>query len=115
MKAKRPFPLKFYIQGAVWKVKFKAILKDEADEACRGLTDPQKKIIYLERSLKGKELEWIFWHEYMHAVLAESGVVGNTGGLDTLVEEIICDNLANAMTRDKRIKWKRLRNVLPSK
>ena len=102
-----PFPTKFNIEGADWKVKLKRSLLDDSGNECRGLTDVSKRTIYLERDLPEKELLWVFWHEYMHAVLHESSVTGNDGGLDGIVEEIICDKFANAMTRDKTVTWKR--------
>jgi len=102
-----PFPLHFTIEGADWKVRMRKRVLDDAGNECRGLTDPIKRVIYLDNTLPAKEMIWIFWHEYMHAVLHEASVTGNDGGLDGIVEEIICDKFANAMTRDKTVTWKR--------
>jgi hypothetical protein len=110
-----PFPKRFLVQGAEWKVRFKNTIVDDSGDFCRGLTVPSKRKIILEKELEGEELEWVFWHEYMHAILYESGVVGNTGGIDELVEEIICDQFANAMTRDKTVTWKQNRKSRKSK
>ncbi len=109
MPRKHPFPLTFHIQGAKWKVKLCKSVKDEEGHECRGLTDVSKRLIQIEAGLPESETEWVFWHEYCHALLHEASVVGNDGGLDLIVEEIICDHFANAMTRDKTIKWKRRR------
>lgn len=108
MKHSRPFPLRFLIKGALWRVKFKKKLKDDG-ESCQGLTDTASRLILIDADIKGPHLEWVFWHEYCHGLLHESGVTGNTGGISALAEEIICDNYADSMMRDKKVKWKRIR------
>lgn len=109
MKQKRPFPLRFLIKGALWRVKFKPNLRDDDGEPCSGLTDVTARSIRIDASLSGTDLLWVFFHEYAHAVLHESGVTGNTGGISDLAEEIICDNFADALVRDKTVKWKRMK------
>jgi len=101
--------MKFDIQGATWRVKVCKRIKAEDGTHCSGLTDVDSRTIRIESGLARPDMEWVFWHEYCHALLHEASVVGNDGGLDLIVEEIICDHFANAMTRDKTIKWKRRR------
>jgi Zn-dependent peptidase ImmA (M78 family) len=105
--AKLPFPRHLEIKGATWRVKLRKGLKDDG-EPCSGLTDVNARTITLDSSLTEAALEWVFWHEHMHAVLHESGTTGNTGGISDLAEEIICDNYADAQMRLK-IKWKRIK------
>ena len=100
-------PRQFLIKGKRWTVRRTKDLKDENEEPCSGLTDVTNRVIELDKSLTGDDLEWVFWHEYGHAFLYEAGVTGNTGGLSDLAEEIVCDNFADVMTTDKTVKFKR--------
>lgn len=100
-------PKQFYIKGKLWKTSRKKNLTNDDGELCTGLTDPDEKHIALDKSLEGPELEWVFWHEYGHALLEEAGVTRNTGGLSDLAEEIVCDTFADAMTLDKTVRFKR--------
>jgi uncharacterized protein YjaZ len=101
------FPKRFKVKGKTWTFKLQENLRDDEGNKCQGLTDFDKRRIYVESALTGKHAEWIFWHEYAHAVLWESGVTGNDGGLPTLVEEIICDNIADAFIQDKSVRFKK--------
>src|SRR4051812_4137487 len=102
-------PRRFSLKGKTWVVILKKDLRDDEGNRVHGLTDFDLKIIYLDTDLKEPKKERIFWHEYCHALLWESGVTGNTGGLIDIVEEIICDSFADALTVDKEVRFKRVR------
>lgn len=100
-------PKTFYLNGNRWTVKRRKNLKDDDGSECNGLTDTEVRVVYIDKSLEGTELTWVFWHEYCHALLYESKVTHNTGGLSDIVEEIICDSYADSQTKDKEITFKR--------
>jgi hypothetical protein len=75
--------------------------------SCVGLTDANEKVIYLDRDIVDDGVAWVFWHEYCHAMLYETGVTVNSGGLSDLAEELICDSYADCMTLDKTVRFKR--------
>lgn len=103
-------PKKFLIKGNEWRVKRrKKIILDS--ELCAGLTDVSKREILVDSQLADDRAEWVFWHEYCHAILYECGVTENTGGISDLAEEIICDAFADALTMDKNVKFKRTRKM----
>lgn len=100
-------PKSFVIKGHKWKVVIKAGLKHEDGDECLGLADPDVRTIYLEKSLDENQMELTFWHEYGHALLSEAGVVDTTNGVPALAQEIICDAIAEMMTKDKTVTFKR--------
>lgn len=102
-------PKFFFIRDTKWKVKKKKKLVHEDGDVCYGLTDPVAKVVWLESSLTGKQLENIFWHEYTHAIIAEAGVSQTTNGVPPLAEELICEYMAQAITKSMNIKFKRNR------
>lgn len=102
-------PKFFYIKGNKWKVVRKKDLKHEDGDECLGLADPEIKTIFLESSLKDLQLELTFWHEYGHAMMSEAGIVNTTNGVPPLAEEIMCDLIAEAFTKDKDVKFKRIK------
>lgn len=85
------------IKGKTWTVRLTKNLQDETGEEVNGLTDTEKRTIEINAELKGTNLLLIFWHEFTHAVLKESHLSGNDGGLETIVEEVICDSMADAL------------------
>jgi hypothetical protein len=103
-------PKQFYIKGKLWKVRRRKKIKLNGED-CSGLTDLDTLTITIHSELQGDRLEWVFWHEYFHAVLAETSVPGNTGGMSDLAEEIVCDAFATCMTSDKVVKFKRTRKA----
>lgn len=88
-------PKKIMIRGKKWKVSTRKKVKDDDGTPCSGLTDPSKSMIYIRSELTDRQKVWTFFHEFTHAVLYEAGVTINTGGLSDIVEEIICDNVAD--------------------
>lgn len=102
-------PKSFYIKGKRWTTKRVKNLVDDNGSECTGLTDPEAKTISIDKSISDDKMEWVFWHEYCHALLEEAGVTRNTGGLSELGEEIVCDTFADCMTLDKTVRFKRSR------
>jgi Zn-dependent peptidase ImmA (M78 family) len=103
-------PKTFYIKGTKWTCRRKKKIKLEGDE-CTGLTDVDKKLILIKAGLGEQQEEWVFWHEYFHAILSETSVTGNTGGMSDLAEEIVCDAFATSMVVDKIVRFKRARKL----
>jgi Zn-dependent peptidase ImmA (M78 family) len=102
-------PKSFFIKGNKWVVKYRKHVVHEDGDECFGMADPSTRIIYLEKGLEPQKLEWVFWHEYGHAILSESGVVDVVDGVNPLAAELICDGIADAFTKDKDVKFKRSR------
>lgn len=100
-------PRKLIIKGKEWILKRIKNLLDENNNPASGLTDVGNRIIELDKNLADYDKEYVFWHEYKHARLHETGVTGNDGGISTLAEEIICDDFADFMTNEIEWKWKR--------
>ena len=94
------------ILGQPWKVKRVKKLEHEG-EPCFGLCDPDERTIYIKSGITKLQAERVFWHEYTHARLYESGVTLNTGGISALAEEVICDTIANLMAYELNVSWKR--------
>lgn len=90
-------PNSVIIKGKKWKVRLTKDLRDEDGEIVNGLTDTETRLIQVNSELKGQFLQFIFFHELTHAILKESHLSGNDGGLETIVEEVICDSVADAL------------------
>ncbi len=94
------------ILGQKWKVRM--IKHPEVNgEACFGLCDPDEKTIYIKTGMTAIHTSRVFWHEYLHARLHESGVTLNVGGISPLAEEVICDTMANLLAYELDANWKR--------
>jgi hypothetical protein len=87
-------PKTITVKGEKWKVTLVKDLHDE-DEKVKGLTHFDERLIQIEANLTGRERRQIFWHEVSHAIIWESHLSGNTGGLKTIVEEILCDSFGD--------------------
>jgi Zn-dependent peptidase ImmA (M78 family) len=107
---KLKLPKTFYIKGTKWTCRRKKNIKLDGDE-CNGLTDVDKKLIFIKSGMDDAKEEWVFWHEYFHAILSETSVTGNTGGMSDLAEEIVCDAFAACMVTDKIVRFKRTRKL----
>lgn len=99
-------PKQLFVKGKRWTTRRVKDLTTDDGSPCSGLTDPNAKVINLDKALEGDDLAWVFWHEYGHALLWEAGVSKNAGGLGELAEEIICDALADLMTAKKSERFK---------
>lgn len=98
-------PKTLSIKGKEWTVEYKWSLKDSDGNKASGLCDLNKRIIYIDRLLAKDDKLWVFWHEYKHARLYESGLIKNTGGFSRLAEEITCDDFADFMTAEVKVRW----------
>lgn len=84
-------PSQLDIRGKEWTVHYKWGLRNDKGELCDGLCVPSERKIFLAHGL-GKDKEQIFFHEYIHAVMAEVGLYHTR--LDPDIEETICHNLS---------------------
>ncbi len=95
------------IKGKEWTVQYKWGLR-LGGELVSGYIDENKRIIWMRRELTEEEKVYPFWHEYMHAMLWESGIIGQVGtGLSDLAEEIVCDLFADFMKYQVDSRWKK--------
>lgn len=100
-------PSEVLIRKKKWKVRVRKTLYER--EKCYGLCWPDRALIEVDASLKGDELRWVFFHEYCHAMLWESGATSHDTEITDFVEEIICDAFADAMIEDKKVSFRRVR------
>lgn len=105
-------PREFTINGKLWKVRYRKRLRLHGHD-CNGVADTATRTIYISSLLKKKELPFVFWHEYCHALLNETSITNNnTGGISEIIEEVICDSFANAMTDvDKIIRFRKKKKI----
>lgn len=91
-------PRTITIKGKQWRVRVKPKKLMLEDPDSWGLADCDDRIIYLDKSLDDEQRRWVFLHELCHAMLYESSVTRNTGGVPIALEEIICDNFADLLS-----------------
>lgn len=101
-------PKKFKLKGKEWKVEYKWNLMDEG-EKMDGLCQMQERTILIERSMPRDEKWPVFLHELVHAILFEAHISGLDGPAGELLEEVICEAIANGMNDLFSIRWKRSR------
>ena len=90
-------PKEFYLKGKLWRVEYKWGLRD-GDEMLDGLCTFDPRVIYLRRELS-REDKWLtFLHELVHAILFECYISRNDGGIDGIVEEVVCDSISECFT-----------------
>ncbi len=94
------------IKGRTWTVSFVKGLKLDG-EIVTGLTDTEALTIQIEASLSKRNKVWVFWHEYFHAFLFETGTTRSAGALSGKLEEILCDFFADMITEDKTVSFKK--------
>jgi Zn-dependent peptidase ImmA (M78 family) len=83
-----------------------ADLKADDDSQCDGLCDLQKRIVYLDASLKGKKRTATFLHELFHVLVHEAHI--NPGvRFSEGVEEVLCDAFADLLLTSFKLKWKK--------
>lgn len=75
-----------------WNVKVKVTNLLETDKAL-GKYVYDQKLIYLDKSLSGKDLASTFYHEVLHAIFHRLGF--NQSGMSMDAQEIWVDNLAD--------------------
>ncbi len=84
-------PKSIPILSKKWQIKYKWGLRDDNGHPCDGLCDREKKIIWLDHSLKGDKKDRAFYHELMHGLLDELKISGTLLNEDT--EEMLVLNL----------------------
>jgi Zn-dependent peptidase ImmA (M78 family) len=99
-------PRQFTHKGKLWKVVAEKDLQIDGDD-CDGLCDFDKRIIYLDASLKGRKRRAIFYHELFHVVVHEAHI--NPGvRFSEGIEEVLCDAFADFLvTCFTNLKWKK--------
>lgn len=105
-------PKTFMIRGKRWKVEYKWNLmdrdnKDDENIKCDGLCDPDKRTIFLERSILRVDKWPIFLHELVHAILFEAHISGLDGPAGDFIEEVICDSIETTFDDLFKFRWKR--------
>ena len=97
-------PKKFLIRGKTWQVMLVDTLKDFGNTPIDGLCDSHSRTIYIDAGLGRRKTE-VFFHEFIHAVLAEYGfqVVEIPGP----VEEMICNIIAIELVERFKISLKK--------
>lgn len=98
-------PKEFYIKGKLWRVEYKWRLEENGIGKCDGLCEFSERVIYLDRLLPKDQKPKVFLHEYTHAVLHEAHLHEN-GGLDGILEEVVCESIADALTENFNLRWK---------
>jgi hypothetical protein len=84
-------PTSIDIKGVKYQVKHKWNLTDDNGNPCHGLTDREKKIIWVDRFVKGELKKSTFLHELMHGLFKEMKASGTILTEDT--EEMIVQNI----------------------
>lgn len=96
-------PSSIMIKGNKWFVKVKKNLKLD-DDSVNGLCDPDVNTIFLDSELKDTERLRVYLHELVHAILHDAHISGHKGGVDGIVEEVICDAISIEFLRLFEIK-----------
>lgn len=75
------------------------------DHVLAGYYDPTNSVIAIDESLVGDEYYHTLVHEIVHAVLHRTGVIQSRLSMD--VHEIICENIATALTENFKLTKKK--------
>lgn len=84
-------PNSFNIKGVDYPIKFKWNLRNENGEACDGYVDRDKKIIFIDHSVKKTDRKRVFVHELLHCLMLEINISGNILTHET--EEFLISNI----------------------
>jgi Zn-dependent peptidase ImmA (M78 family) len=100
-------PKRFTYKGKRWRVIIEKNLKADDGEEVDGLCDFDKRIIYLDGTLKRRKLFETFYHELGHVVVFEAHI--NPGvRFSEGIEEVLCDAFADLLiTNFSHLKWKK--------
>jgi hypothetical protein len=96
----------FYVKGKLWRLEYVWGLR-HMDEKMDGLCVSAERIIKLERSLSKEYKFEVFLHELVHAIIFESHIAGLDGPSGELIEEIICDSVADVFNDIFNMRFKR--------
>lgn len=72
-------------------------------EEVNGFFDPNTKVIAIDSSLKGEELERTVMHEVLHALLDRLYIDSQ---LDEKLVEVIIENICGVVFDNFKVKWK---------
>lgn len=101
-------PKQFSLKGKTWTVEYKWNLTDSDDgEKMDGLCLMGRRVIQLERAMPREEKWPVFLHELTHAILFEAHISGLDGPSGSVIEEVICEAVANGLNDLFHIRWKR--------
>jgi Zn-dependent peptidase ImmA (M78 family) len=89
-------PKKINVLGCTYKIIVKRTRITLNGMECDGLTDINKKEIWLSGDLKGDRLKKVYSHELGHAFLHQSGF---WYFLESQAEELFCEAFANFITQ----------------
>jgi hypothetical protein len=87
----KKIPTSFIIKGTKYSIKHKWNLTDDNGHPCYGLTDFDKKIIWIDRLIKDDVKMSTFYHETLHCLLKEIKASGTILSEDN--EEFIIQNI----------------------
>jgi hypothetical protein len=99
-------PKKLMIKGSEWKVIERVKIMLGQDE-CDGLCDFEAKKIFIRKEATPSEKAAALIHETLHAALRESHISGNVGWVDPLVEDVLCDALAEVLLSNFTVEKKK--------
>ncbi|MNJ94807.1 hypothetical protein D3C87_125100 [compost metagenome] len=99
-------PKEFYIKGKLWTVEYKWRLEEPGIGKCDGLCDFTLRVIYLDRLISKEDKVRVFLHEYTHALIHEAHL-HEAGGIDGILEEVLCESVADGILENFILKWKR--------
>lgn len=68
------------------------------EDGCQlaGMTDPNTRTIYVDCTMPKEEISKTFLHEVTHAIMHEAHL-HNDGWVEPLIEEVICDAVAEGV------------------
>lgn len=93
------------VHGKRWFTKYKWGLRDDNGHPCDGLADKEKRIIWLDHSLKGTKKDQTYFHELLHALFSELKISGTL--LTDETEEMIVLNIEEFVFDNFNIRLKK--------
>ena len=83
------FPERIPVASIIYRVEYRKRIRDEDDDPCGGLCDPNKKILYLLTKYPTEAVaRQAFWHERVHAINTEYGIEMSHEDLDRIAQGI---------------------------
>lgn len=96
-------PKQVIVKGKTYSVQLKENINHDGHD-CDGLMDPSAYTISIVKSLRARDLKQTFLHEWLHAILHESGISVTSVEPDNI--EIIVENISNELMDKMHLKWK---------
>jgi hypothetical protein len=97
---------RFKIKGHEWRVRYKRNLYDEEFGPCKGLCEPDERVIYIEAKLSAEDKWKTFKHELWHAIEAELHVT-----IDDTTSEILADGVSDILDTLFIFEWRNFRRT----